>query len=50
MKELLVRVISKKRDGREAAVIASGYSSLLIYFRLATSRTPNRKPQAARDF
>jgi len=26
MKELLVRVISKKRDGHEAAVIASGYS------------------------
>jgi hypothetical protein len=77
MKELLVRVISKKRDGHEAAVIASGlklvrcprslavtrhgftfyvadpsapFSSPLIYFRLATSRTPNRKLQAARDF
>ena len=76
MKELLVRVISKKRDGHEAAVIASGlklvrcprslavtrhgftfyvadpsapFSSLLICFSLATSRTPNWKRQVQRD-
>ena len=38
MKELLVRVISKKRDGHEAAVIASGLKLVRCPRSLAVTR------------